>query len=202
LEPEWLDALSPDDPEAQRSRRDLRWVDFFMGNSAWVAERLGAPEEEIAELGAGEGLLAERLAILGHRVTALDLTPGPVKKLRGVTWQQGDFFVNLPSVPAPIVIGTLVLHHLDEHQLSELGRLLQRRQRLLFVEPLRSRLPLFFSWLVSPWCGRATRHDMPVSIRAGFLPGELGPALGLGEGWRIEETVGRFGALRFEAWRD
>jgi SAM-dependent methyltransferase len=192
--------LPPDDPEARRSRRDLRWVDFFMRNSAWVVEKLGAPEEEVAELGAGEGLLAERLALLGHRVTALDLAPEPPAKPPGVRWLQGDFFTNLPATSSPIVVGTLVLHHFDEGQLRELGRLVQNRRRLLFVEPFRSRLPLFFSWLASPLCGRATRHDMPASIRAGFVPGELRPALGLGEEWIIEETIGRFGALQFAAW--
>ena len=65
LEPETLDHLAPDDPSAQRSRRDLRRVNRVMGARAIlfralrrvVAEdRQGAPLR-VLEIGCGDGLL-------------------------------------------------------------------------------------------------------------------------------------------------
>src|SRR5258708_38976642 len=59
VQPEILDSLPPDDPEALRSRRDLRRVNFWMGNvgvmaSALKENYLGLPKQ-ITELGAGDG---------------------------------------------------------------------------------------------------------------------------------------------------
>ena len=41
LEPETLDHLAPDDPVAQRSRRDLRRVNAFMGARRILARAMG-----------------------------------------------------------------------------------------------------------------------------------------------------------------
>lgn len=173
-----------------------------MGNSAWVARQIPKQTQEVVELGAGEGRLAALLRRGGARVVALDLTPAPANLPEGVLWKQGDFFTTLPQVQAQTVVASLVLHHFSTAQLRQLGRLLQERKRLIFVEPLRCGMPLFCALLASPLCGRVTRHDMPASIRAGFLPGELGAALELGPQWQIAESIGRFGALRFQAWRE
>ncbi|MCE9661615.1 MAG: methyltransferase domain-containing protein [Burkholderiales bacterium] len=78
LEPETLDHLAPDDPVAQRSRRDLRRVNAFMG-ARGILERalskaLGATAEtvggtgrrlRIIELGCGDGKLM--LDVARHR---------------------------------------------------------------------------------------------------------------------------------------
>ncbi len=69
LEPEALDHLAPDDPAAQRSRRDLRRVNAFMG-ARGILERalmpacLGARARplRIVELGCGDGLLLLSIA--------------------------------------------------------------------------------------------------------------------------------------------
>jgi hypothetical protein len=71
IEPEWLDALPPDDPDAVRSRRDLRRVNAWMGHPAIMADVLrsrmdGGVPEQMVELGAGDGRfllqVAQRLA--------------------------------------------------------------------------------------------------------------------------------------------
>ena len=40
LVPEILDGLPPEDPEARRSRRDLRRINFLMGNERWIARQV------------------------------------------------------------------------------------------------------------------------------------------------------------------
>ena len=72
LEPETLDHLAADDPEAQRSRRDLRRVNAFMGARrilaralARVAARGDARPLRIVELGCGDGRLM--LDVARHR---------------------------------------------------------------------------------------------------------------------------------------
>jgi len=69
---EMLDALAPDDPRAQRSRRDLRRVHRTMGTCGLLAGslemsgppslRLDADRLEVLELGAGDGTLMLRVA--------------------------------------------------------------------------------------------------------------------------------------------
>lgn len=69
LEPEVLDHLAPDDPAAQRSRRDLRRVNAFMG-ARGILERALQPAchaekarpLRIVELGCGDGLLLLSIA--------------------------------------------------------------------------------------------------------------------------------------------
>src|SRR5262245_47260239 len=66
VEEETLDHLPEDDPRAVRSRRDLRRINRIMGNDSIVETLLSGslvrPPSRIAELGAGDGSLALRLA--------------------------------------------------------------------------------------------------------------------------------------------
>ena len=56
--------------------------------------------------------------------------------------------------------------------------------------------------LMLPFVGPATKHDMIVSIRAGFLPGELPNVLGLDAAdWRVREETNWRGGLRMLAYR-
>ena len=76
--PEILDSLDPADPRAVRSRWDLRWIDFYLGNSRWIVRqlkgRISGPAR-IMEIGAGEGSLCRKVhaALPSSRVTGLDL---------------------------------------------------------------------------------------------------------------------------------
>ena len=74
VEPEWLDDLSPDDPRAAGSRRDLRRLNTWMRNHAIMANSLqtaanGHTPKQIIELGAGDGdfllRVAQRLSSFG-----------------------------------------------------------------------------------------------------------------------------------------
>ena len=89
VDPETLDGLAADDPAAQRSRRDLRWIHRAMGTRAIVrqalrhitASRRAVTPLRILELGAGDGSLmlgvARSLALTWPKVelTLLDRQP-------------------------------------------------------------------------------------------------------------------------------
>jgi hypothetical protein len=205
--PEILDSLPPDDSRAVRSRRDLRWIDFYLGNSRWIVRqlksRISGPAR-IMEIGAGEGELCRKVhaALPASRVTGLDLVPRPSSLPPAIDWRSGDFFQTLGDTDAEICMGSLILHHFSDSALRELGERLQSFRQIVFCEPLRARLPLFLSKLSNPFLGEVTRHDMPVSIRAGFRQGELPVLLGLdSKKWHIRELSHWRGSLRLVASR-
>lgn len=202
LSPEILDSLDPADSRAIRSRRDLVWIDRWMGNSRWIAStvsRSPGAARRIVELGAGTGALCRKLHSMLPRsqVAGMDLAPRPPSLPDGVQWISGDFFQTLAPHSGGCCVGSLVLHHFSDTALRVLGARLADFSELLFVEPLRSRATLAASWLVSPLAGEVTRHDMPASIRAGFVPGELMRTLGLNpEKWESLEDL----ACRWRGW--
>jgi hypothetical protein len=205
--PEILDSLPAADPRAVRSRRDLIRVDAFMGNTRWVLRKirtLARIEGPLVEIGAGGGRLSSKLrgAFPGRKIFALDLAERPAGLDAGVEWVQGDFFQTLETLPGGVCAGSLILHHFSEEALATLGRRLREFRALVFCEPLRSRMVLGFSSLALPFAGEVTRHDMPVSIRAGFCQGELARFLGLEETvWAVTETTTWRGGVRFCAVR-
>jgi len=195
VKPELLDHLPAEDPDAIASRRDLRRVNFVMGNERWILRTVRrfpqAAAKGIAEIGAGEGNLAEKLVreFPGATVAAYDLAPRPPGLDARVTWRQGDIFAELPPPGGGILVANLFLHHFEGEELRRIGRLCENFQVLLFSEPDRARLPHFLGGLAHPFINRVTRHDMHVSIRAGFRKGELAILLGLDPGrWRIAES--------------
>lgn len=202
--PEILDSLPAGDPEARRSRADLRVVDAFLGNSRWILRRLsgdGNVRGGVFELGAGEGNLCGRVfrEFPGASVTGLDLCPRPAGIPEGVGWVRGDFFGTLPAAGG-VCMGSLVLHHFGAEALADLGERLAGFSSLVFSEPLRSRGPLWFSKVAAPIFGRVTRHDMAASIRAGFVRGELVRFLKMDQRrWKISEQATLRGSLRFHA---
>jgi hypothetical protein len=206
--PELLDHLPADDPEAMRSRRDLRRINLLMGNERWVCRTVRqfpeAAGRGVVEIGAGDGILCGKLARLFPHATvaAYDLAPAPGDLDSRVEWHRGDVF----AAPAPgaggVLVANLFLHHFEEDSLAVLGRWFEKFDVLVFNEPDRARLPRFLGWLMHPWINRVTRHDMHVSIRAGFTTGEISGLLGLDPArWLIRETSSWRGARRVLASR-
>jgi hypothetical protein len=202
LQEEILDRLPPEDPSAQRSRRDLRRLNALMGNSAWMRASLAmAQPGKIAELGAGEGLLSRKIIQWQphSEVVGLDLLPRPVDLPATISWRQGNLFEEFPG--ADTVVGCMIIHHFSDEKLHTLGRLLQTSRAIYFCEPHRAALPHFWARCMFPFVGEVTRHDMPASIDAGFIPGELPSLLSLKD-WRVEETTDIRGTIRLRAWKE
>jgi hypothetical protein len=208
VRPEILDHLPPDDPEAARSRRDLRRINVLMGNERWIRRTIrrfpAAAALGITELGAGDGMLVRSLAGMFPEVdlTACDLAPRPMTLPERVVWRQGDVFADTALVRGGVLVANLFLHHFEGEALRTLGRLCEGFQVVVFNEPDRGMLPHVLGGLMWPVINRVTRNDMHVSISAGFAKGELAGLLGLDSGkWRFEETSTWRGARRVVAWR-
>jgi len=216
--PEALDELDPEDPCAQRSRRDLQRVHRAMGSLAILRSsvsrlRLAAPPKSILELGAGDGTLLLRLARTlkprweGVALTLLDrLRVVDLKTLedyRRIGWR-----VNVVCEDALIwakgsatkrydlCITTLFLHHFKDPDLRVLlAGVAARSLAFIASEPRRDRFAYLGSHLVGLLGTNAvTREDAIKSVAAGFAGDEISAA------WpKNEETwwVQEFRALPF-----
>ncbi len=210
VQPEILDGLPHDHPDSVAGRRDLRRLNFLMGTHRWLrgkVKKLCVRRESlrVLELGAGDGALALGLrGDLHGRVVwcGVDLAPRPAGWPQHWDWVQGSVLDDSITWPrADVGVVNLMLHHFDG---TELRRVLMRLcgvcEYLLVCEPVRRgfhilQLALLRGWLLHP----VTWHDGRVSIRAGFLPGEL-QAL-LPREWRCRESAGFRGTLRLVGWR-
>lgn len=208
--PEILDSLAPDDPRARRSRRDLGFINAIMGNYRWLSGKMRAADTDGSfqwiETGSGDGPLARFHDRFPGTVTGLDFAPRPRDWPETWQWIEGDLFATLPTALTPEgnagLVANLFLHHFDDAMLAALGKILNERiSRLYFVEPARERVFRVLGYALFPFVNEVTRHDMQVSIGAGFQRGELASTLGLDGSWRVRETVTPLGAYRFEAWK-
>ena len=78
---------------------------------------------------------------------------------------------------------------------------IETEEAVCLCEPWRVPLARWLGRGLHPWLGEVTRHDMGVSIRAGFRRGELAGLLGLGAGWAWRERTDLRGAIRLVARR-
>ena len=207
--PEILDHLAPDDPEAMRSRRDLRRINFLMGNEAWILRQVRqfpqAADHGIVEIGAGDGTLCHRLStgFPNAPVSAYDLAPAPRIPGSRIAWHQGDLFTAPAPAAGGVLVANLFLHHFEGAALVALGTWANAFEVLVFNEPDRARMPHVLGGIMHPFVNRVTRHDMHVSITAGFQPGEIPRALGLtADRWHIRETSTWRGSRRVVASRN
>lgn len=208
LQPELLDSLPPDHPDALHNRRDLRIINGLMGTHRWLERTLRAtvrPDETLLELGAGTGELGRRLHRAGLRVAGLDLWPRPQRWPDDAAWHRADLRTFDRYADYPVIVGNLILHQFPDVELAALGAVLRRHARVIaVVEPERQRLfqtvyrcvaPLFLANYVS-------LHDGHVSIAAGFQRDELGRALGLDAAqWTLHQSSTPLGAHRLLAVR-
>lgn len=208
VEPEIIDQLPPDHPDVIRSRRDLKAINFLMGNERWIARQVarfaGARNQGVLEIGAGEGTLLERLAGRYPRIplTACDLAPRPPGLPARIAWDQRDAFESLSSVPGGILAANLFLHHFEDVELERFRPHMEKFEVICINEPYRTPRTITDAKFILPFVGRATKHDMIVSIRAGFLPGELPERLGLNTPiWKVREETSWRGGLRVLACR-
>lgn len=211
IEPEILDSLPPDAPGVREARRDLRRINAIMGNHRWIRRALQhhlRPGDRVAELGAGDGSLALRLAdtikkAANSRYFALDLAPPPHdwRVEDKFEWIQGDWRESCERCAPDVVIANLFFHHFDESELRAGAAAFIASARVIICrEPARHRAWMRH-FLLPLGLHPITRHDMAVSIRAGFLHNELPEALGLDASWRVHVRHTLFGAYEMTAIR-
>jgi hypothetical protein len=209
LTPELLDELLPEDPQAVRSRRDLRRLNVLMGHHRILAGALanisnGQPAPRLVELGSGDGgcLLraARRLSWPSAKATLVDRAAvfDPVHRaaFQAQGWQVDPVVADALSWmrqaaagDTDVVVVNLFLHHLTREQLGEVFGLAARAGwAFVAVEPRRAALPLIFSRLVGlVGCGPVTRHDATASVRAGFWGWELSGLWPAAQNWELSE---------------
>jgi hypothetical protein len=207
-EPELLDSLPFDHPDAVHNRRDLRLVNAFMRNQAWFRRVLPSvlrPGEGVLEIGAGTGEMGLSLAKAGIAVDGLDLWPRPGSWHADRGWHREDLMRFEGYGAYPAVIGNLIFHQFKDAELAQLGSVLRRTCRVFVAcEPLRSRLSQVMMAAIGPLlrANHVTLHDARVSIAAGFLDDELPIAMGFDDGhWDYTCKTATPGALRMVAVR-
>lgn len=209
VRPEQLDELDSDDPRAMRSRADLRRINRVMGNLKWLREQVARLHESglrrVIELGAGDGVLA-RLLVRDHpelQLTAIDLHDPPfaLHEHPRISWMRGDV-MSLPlECCGAVVISNLFLHHLESLSLRRLGDSLGSASALLACEPQRRVLHLWQARMAAPLVNSVTRHDMRVSIQAGFRGDDLIKLLALPGDWAWEQRTTWWGSHRLKGVR-
>ena len=217
LEPEILDELSPTDPRAIRSRRDLQRINWWMRNPAHIARALQKHfwlegPETVADLGAGDGDFSHKVAgkcarwknvelVLVDRLKAASLTQfeGTTWKAQSVAADVFDWLDRGEKVDA--VYTNLFLHHFSDEQLERMFEKISRTtDYFVACEPRRYRfasLIRFCVWVIG--CSEVTLNDSVISVRAGFRNQELSQLWPKSSGWQlIERRAGLFSHV-FEA---
>ena len=216
VQPELLDTLPVGDPQAVRSRQDLRRVNGWMRQHNLMADALknvlnGHAPGHITELGAGDGTfllrVAQKISPGWPNVTAtlLDLQENvsaeTLAAFAALGWRAeiivADVF-DRSKIFSDVVIANLFLHHFAEARLTELLRLIaQHAQLFIALDPRRSAWTLFCSrllWAIA--CNDVTRHDAVVSVQAGFSGTELSALWPDKQNWQLtEQRTGAFSHL-------
>lgn len=208
LQPELLDSLPPNHPDALHNRRDLRITNWLVGNHRWLVRtlpRLVRPGERILELGAGTGELGIRLARAGVPVDGLDLWPRPEDWPAAAAWHVADLRTFSRYGDYTAIFGNLIFHQFTDADLRALGGQLRARARVIVAaEPHRRRFSQVLFRAAAPLFGanHVSRHDAHVSIAAGFRGTELSRALGLDSSvWTVRHMTTPLGAYRMVAVR-
>lgn len=211
LSPELLDELPASDPQAIRSRLDLRRINALMANARHMAKavRLARPAarpRRIVDLGAGDGslllawvrrmhnidrgtelLLVDRSDVRDESVMAalksLGLVPLKIQA-DALQWLREQ-----PPEPGTWVLSNLFLHHFNSEGLASLLKVISSKADLFCAcEPHRDRWSLVASKLLGLIGANAvTRHDASVSVRAGFQTGELSASWPSPLAWQLRE---------------
>jgi hypothetical protein len=218
VDTELLDELPPTDPGAIGSRRDLRKLNAWMSNASTIARALRRSyghvgRRRLIELGAGDGFqMLKLLRLLGagwrsRTVVLVDrlnvVEPEARRQIESLGWEVETHTEDVldwlrPSAPdaSEAIISNLFLHQFSESRLARiLAGIATRANVFVAAEPHRSEWSLMFSrmtWLIG--CNQVTRHDAPVSVRAGFVGNELSKLWPGDSDWILEERrAGLFG---------
>lgn len=211
VEPELLDGLSEEDPQAQRSRKDLQRIHRAMATLPIVQRALERGTASfiprtLLELGAGDGSLILRLARKqadrwpGINITLLDrlcvAEPLTLEEIRKLSWKPRVLTLDVfnwleghDDSRNDVVLANLFMHHFSSTQLSRLLAGIAARSRVfLCCEPRRSILSLLGSHCIGfLGTGPVTRHDAVASVHAGFRARELSELWPDPQAWVLHE---------------
>jgi hypothetical protein len=223
VQPEWLDELTPQDPRAARSRRDIQRINLIAGNDRTMAQGLNAVfdhenPQHIVEIGAGNGhfflSVARRIksksaaidVILLDRVDGIDREV--CAELKQLGWNAAIEIADAINwlrenslklqAKSNVIIANQFFHQFEPDALGEIIRLAANAAAVLIaVEPRREILPLICSRMVGLiGCGAVTRYDAPVSVRAGFRDDEISAFWPNQNTWQLtERRAGMFSHL-------
>jgi 2-polyprenyl-3-methyl-5-hydroxy-6-metoxy-1,4-benzoquinol methylase len=211
LEREWLDDLPSDDSAAQKSRRDLRRLNYLMLHAGILLRILRTALalttiHSIIDIGGGDGTfmltLARRIArrTPGVAVTVVDrrssLSQETYRGFKALGWTIDlveadvlEFLAQSTPGRANVIIANLFLHHLREDELRKLfGLAMHVAPLFVACEPHRGWFPLAASrllWAIG--CNKVTQHDAPASVRAGFRDRELSMIWPQHHQWLLQE---------------
>lgn len=210
---EALDHLPQTDPQAVRSRADLRRINRIMGTCSIMLRALrDLPRPaRLIEFGAGDGTLMLRLAQRlapgwpDVELTLLDrqhlLEPATLDGFEKLGWQARVLAADMQqwidagsadddSQRYDLAIANLFIHHFDSRRLPPLFAAIARRADGFFAcEPRRAWWPLMASHLVACVGANAvTREDAVLSVHAGFAGVEMSAHWPHAEGaWQLRE---------------
>lgn len=202
VEPEILDELPAQAPEAQVSRADLARVNRIMAHASLIRRALPGDITRIIDLGAGDGTLllkavqgrpVKHVVLVDRQRIVSEATLQQFEKLNiEVEVAVIDVFQWLqePRAPEPTaIIANLFLHHFKAPELEKLLTLAAARcETFIACEPRRGVWPAFAASLLGViGCNRVTRHDARISVRAGFSGNELTALWPDSTTWRVEE---------------
>jgi hypothetical protein len=215
VQSELLDQLPPTDARAVHSRRDLKRVNWWMGNAAILAAAVkDLRPHRIVELGAGDGTLlldiANKIAPAWSGTEAILLDQHPIVdqetlqrlsamglRPRMETADALDWLKHAPSNSCDLILTNLFLHHFREADLTSLMHAAARvTSFLVAAEPRRNRQALASCQLLRLiGCNAITLHDAAVSVRAGFRGDELTRTWPAGDWILCEQPAGLFSHL-------
>ncbi|KXW57153.1 class I SAM-dependent methyltransferase [Ferrovum myxofaciens] len=226
VEPELLDGLAAEDPQALRSRKDLRWIHRAMATLVIMQRALnrgtaGFVPRTLLELGAGDGSLMLRMARKqtdcwpAMEVTLLDrlnlVEPQTLEEIHKLGWTPRvvtlDIFHWLEGYNnsrTDIVIANLFMHHFSSKELARLlAGIAARSQVFLCCEPRRSILSLVGAHCIGLLgAGPVTRHDAVSSVHAGFRAQELSELWPNPQNWVLHEySAGLFTHCFLAIWK-
>jgi hypothetical protein len=208
LQPELLDSLPHDHPDALHNRRDLRLTNQVIGTHRWLERTVPAllgPGERVLEIGAGTGELGARLARRGVPTAGLDLWPRPANWPADRRWHQEDLLRFSGYDDYAMIVGNLILHQFSDSDLTRIGEKFRRAARVIIAcEPHRRRLSQVLYRAFAPLFGanHVSLHDAHVSIAAGFRGHELPAILGLHpDEWQVRCSSTLLGTYRMIAIR-
>jgi SAM-dependent methyltransferase len=203
---ELIDLPCSDPDELARTLDDLAWINHWLGGTRLVLDHLDSllpnlpTPIRILDVATGYADIPRAIVHWGRRkgrptrIEGIDAHPQILEMARHanrgypeIHLRHGDALdLPYPDGSFDVVLASLVLHHTEGEAQARLLRELHRVARVAVVvnDLRRGRWPLWVTWaslhLVSR--NRLIRHDGPVSVRRGFLAGEL-LALAREAGW-------------------